>query len=269
MKKILLILSLSAIFLFTACKKEEKVQLSSSEKKSITENGEEDTLKLGFDQAFPPMGFKDDGGEFVGFDIDLAKEVTKKLNMKLELIPISWDAKDAELESGNINCIWNGFTMTGRENNYTFSDPYMKNSQVIVVKDNSKISKLDDLKGLTLEVQSDSTGENTLNSEEKKDFKNSLGNVISVSDYMTALSDLESGGCDAVLIDEVLVRYNIQNGKKIKVLDDNLSDEEYAIGFKKGNNELRDKIQKGLDELKENGKIEEISKKWFGKDISE
>ncbi|MDO4595334.1 MAG: amino acid ABC transporter substrate-binding protein [Tissierellia bacterium] len=247
-KKILLMLFM--ILSFCSCQK--------------ADDQNDNEIRLGFDEAFPPMGFRDENGEYTGFDIELAKAVAEKLNYELKLVPIAWDSKDAELQSGNINCIWNGFTKTGREDKYTFSKPYTKNRQVIVVKKNSNIKKLADLKGKRLEVQADSTGQMTI--EENEEFKNSL-EITPVSDFLTALNDLEQDSTDAILMDEVVARYNKKMGKNIEILDEALSEEDYAIGFKKGNEEFKDKIQKALDEIIAEGKASEISKKYFDKDI--
>lgn len=224
-----------------------------------------DALVVGFDQSFPPMGFKDKDG-FTGFDIELAQLVGEKMGVEVKLQPIDWDSKDAELDSGNISCIWNGFTMTGREDKYEFSKPYMKNRQIIVVNKDADAKTLGDLKGKRLELQQGSTAENALN--QKEDFKKTLGEVTTVPENLTALNDLEQGACDAVLMDEVVARYNIEQGRAFKVLDDSLSDEEYAVGFKLGNTELRDKVNDALEALAKEGKLTELSKKYFGEDIT-
>lgn len=228
--------------------------------------GNAEVLVVGFDQSFPPMGFKDKEKGFTGFDIELAQMVGEKTGMEIKLQPIDWDSKDAELDSGNINCIWNGFTMTGREGKYEFSKPYMKNRQVIVVKKDADVKNLQDLKGKRLELQQGSTAENALN--EHKEFKDSLGEVTMVPENLTALSDLEQGSCDGVLMDEVVARYNIEQGRALKVLDDSLSEEQYAVGLKLGNTELRDKIDEALEALAKEGKLAELSKKYFGEDIT-
>lgn len=225
------------------------------------------TLTVGFDAEFPPMGFKDDNGNYVGFDLDLAKEVAKRLNMDIKLQAIDWNSKDAELKNGNIDLIWNGFTMTGRENDYTWSKPYMKNQQVIVVLNNSKITKLDDLKGKKLALQLDSSAEKALNA--KADFKASLGKVLTTSTNLDALNELKMGSVDAVLMDEIVAQYNItKQGGNYKVLEEALAEEEYAVGFLKGNTELRDKVQAQIDAMAKDGTLSKISKEWFGKDVT-
>lgn len=222
-----------------------------------------EVLNLGFDEAFPPMGFKDDSGEYVGFDIELAKEVAKSENLELKLVPINWDAKDADLESGNINCIWNGFTKTGREGKYTFSDVYMKNRQVFLVREDSNIKSIDDLKDKTLVLQKESTAVNALDArdEVKKAFKE----VRELPENVTAIQEVYTKNADVVLLDEVVARYWLKNNedKKLVVLKDALGDEEYAVGFKLGNEALANKINAGLKKAKDNGAYDKIYKKYF------
>ncbi len=223
-------------------------------------------ITLGFDQNFPPMGFIGDDGEFTGFDIDLAKETAKRLDMELVLQPIDWDSKDAELESGSIDCIWNGFTMSGREDDYTWTDAYMDNSQVIVVKKDSSYQKREDLKDKNIEVQKDSSAEKAVSAD--KDFSGMV-NVSTTSDYNKGLMDLESGVVDAVVMDEIVAGYYIEHeNNNFRILDDKLSSEEYGIGFKKGNEELRDKVQKTLEDMQKDGTMKKISEEWFGRDIT-
>ncbi len=223
------------------------------------------TFTVGFDQEFPPMGFVDQDGSYTGYDLALAKEVAKRLNFTFVPKPINWDAKDLELNSGNIDCIWNGFTMEDREDKYTFVGPYMANRQVFVVAESSKIKTLSDLKGKTVEVQKDSSGLNALNREENKAMKDGFASLVEVGDYQTAMMDLESGACDAICMDSVVAEYQIKSSKKpFAILKDSLSEEKYGIGFKKGNTELADKVYKTLMAMKEDGTVDQITEKWFG-----
>ena len=223
------------------------------------------TFTVGFDQEFPPMGFVDQDGSYTGYDLALAKEVAKRLNFTFVPKPINWDAKDLELNSGNIDCIWNGFTMEDREDKYTFVGPYMANRQVFVVGESSKIKNLSDLKGKTVEVQKDSSGLNALNREENKAMKDGFASLVEVGDYQTAMMDLESGACDAICMDSVVAEYQIKRSKKpFAILKDSLSEEKYGIGFKKGNTELADQVYKTLMEMKEDGTVDQITEKWFG-----
>ena len=184
------------------------------------------------DNAFPPMGFVDDKGNLTGFDIELAKEVGKRLNLDVEIQAIDWKRKQDELDAGNVDCLWNGYTITQeRLDACSISEPYMKNRQIIAVKADSAIASLDDLKGKKLALQSESSAAEALDS--KPDFKASLGQVLLFDDNNQALLDLEAGGCDAVLLDEVVANYHVKTDAKIKVLDISLADEEYGIGFRK------------------------------------
>lgn len=223
---------------------------------------------LGLDESFPPMGFKDDSGEITGFDVDLAKEACNRLGIKLKLQPINWDAKEQELNTEKIDCIWNGFTITDeRKTKLLFSKPYMKNRQVLIVMGNSTNAKLTDFDGKKLGIQAASSAADALNGA--KDFKAKLKEVVEFKDNMTALMDLEKGGVDTVLMDEIVARYYIQmKNKGYKVLDESLSSEEYGIGFRKNDVSLMNKFQETLDAMAKDGKTAEISKKWFGKDIT-
>lgn len=221
---------------------------------------------VGFDQEFPPMGFVGDDGQFTGFDLDLAKEVASRLGLEFVPQPINWDAKDMELDSGNIDCIWNGFTMQGREDAYTWVGPYMANNQVFVVTADSDIASKADLAGKAVEVQKDSSGLAALQGE--AELSASFGSMTEVADYNTALMDLESGACDAVCMDSIVAGYQIKSsGKDMKILDDTLAAEEYGIGFKKGEDELAKAVYDTLMAMKDDGTVAKISNDWFGSDV--
>lgn len=222
-------------------------------------------FKIGLDPEFPPMGFRDTDGNYVGFDIDLAKEVAKRLGMEFEAVPINWDAKNMELGAGNIDCIWNGFTMTGREGDYLWTSPYVSNAQVVVVKENSGIESEADLAGKVLALQQGSTAENALNS--RTDIKDSLANTLFVADNVTALNDLKVGGVDAVLVDEVVADYYMAQNPGLKTVA-SLANESYGVGFALGNSALRDKVETTLQEMAADGTMKKISEEWFGKDIT-
>ena len=253
--------------------KAESTQAAASEggeetKQAAGENqASEGTFTVGFDQDFPPMGFVGEDGEYTGFDLELAQETAKRLGLTYVAQPIAWDAKNMELESGNIDCIWNGFTMTGREDEYTWSAPYMENSQVVVVMEDSGIETLADLAGKIVEVQADSSAEAAL--KEMTDLTSTFGILQTTPDYNTAFMDLEMGSVDAIAMDVIVAGYQMQEREgNFKILDETLASEEYAIGFKKGNTELCEKVQKTLEEMAEDGTMAEISKKWFGEDIT-
>lgn len=224
------------------------------------------TFTVGFDQDFPPMGFVGDDGEFTGFDLEMAAEVAKRLNLEIAYQPIAWDAKDMELDAGTIDCIWNGFTMTGREADYEWTKPYMNNNQVFVVRADSGIASAADLAGKVVDVQADSSAEAALNDNTEL---SSTFQIIPVADYNTAFMDLEAGAVDAIAMDDIVASYQITSrGADFVVLSDVISAEQYGVGFKKGNTELRDKVQATLEEMAADGTAAEISIKWFGKDIT-
>lgn len=229
-----------------------------------TEGG---TLIVGFDQDFPPMGFLGDNGEYTGFDLELAQEVAKRLGLEYKAQPIAWDAKDMELESGNIDCIWNGFTITGREDDYTWTEPYMANTQVFVVRNDSGIAGKDDLAGKVVECQADSSAEAAL--KEDPDLTVTFAQLLTTADYNSAFMDLQQGAVDAIAMDVIVAGYQIQQrNADFTILDDSLSAEEYGVGFKKGNTELRDKVQATLEDMAKDGTMKEISEKWFGEDVT-
>ena len=226
-----------------------------------------DTFTVGFDQDFPPFGYVGDDGEFTGFDIEMATECAARMGKKIVLQPIDWDAKDMELEAGTIDCIWNGFTMTGREDDYTWTEPYMANQQVFVVANDSDINSQADLAGKIVEVQADSSAEAAL--KEAPELTATFKELLTTADYNTAFMDLEQGAVDAIAMDVIVAGYQIQQrNADFKILDDSLSEEEYGVGFKKGNTELRDKVQSTLEEMAEDGTLQEVSEKWFSKDVT-
>ena len=185
------------------------------------------TFTVGFDAEFPPYGYMDDNGEYVGFDLDLAEEVCKRNGWELVKRPIDWNSKDMELTSGNIDCIWNGFTMNGREDEYTWSDPYIDNSQVFVVAKDSGIATMADLAGKAVGVQADSSALSALNEEDNSDLKNSFASLTEYADYNTAFMDLEAGALDAVAMDIGVANYQIASrGDGYVILDEKLSTEQ-------------------------------------------
>ena len=225
---------------------------------------------LGLDASFPPMGFTEADGTITGYDIDLAKEVSKSLNLEFVAKPINWEAKELELSSGSIDCIWNGFTMTEeRLEKMAFTSAYLNNDQILVVRNDGTINSLKDAEGKVIGCQSGSSAEEAI--ESNKEFASSLKSVKKYEDNLTALNDLEVGGIDAVVMDSVVADYTIKIGKRnLTVVEESLSKEAYGIGFRNDENgiELRDKVQKVLLEMAEDGTVAKISENWFGKDIS-
>lgn len=222
---------------------------------------------VGFDAEFPPYGYKDENGEYVGFDLDLAAEVAVRKGWNLIKQPINWDSKDEELNTGMIDCIWNGFTINGREDKYTWSVPYVDNSQVVVVKTDSDILKLEDLKGRVVAVQNDSsalaafTGEGA--TEENIALAAEFKELQRIGDYNSAFMNLEAGMVDAICMDIGVAMYQLEaRSSQFRMLEEQVSTEQYAIGFKLGNESLRDEVQSTLQEIYGDGTFDEIAEKW-------
>ncbi len=232
---------------------------------SLTACGSEEKFIVGFDAEFPPYGYVDDNGEYVGFDLDLAAEVCKRNNWTVEYRAIDWSSKDLELSSGTISCIWNGFTMSDdRIDSYTWSDPYVDNSQVFVVSSSSGIKSQADLSGKTVVVQAASSALDALESEDCAALTASFKELIQVPDYNSAFMYLESGTADAIAMDIGVANYQIaeRTAGAYEILSEVLVSEKYAIGFKLGNTKLRDEVQKALDEMMSDGTFQTIAEKW-------
>lgn len=225
---------------------------------------------LGLDASFPPLGFTEANGDIVGYDIDLAKEVCKRLNKEFVAKPINWEAKEMELSSGSIDCIWNGFTINEKRlEEMAFTTPYLNNDQVLVVRKDSDIKSLKDAKGKVIGVQAGSSAQEAI--EANAEFNASVKKVALYEENLTALTDLEVGGVDAVVMDSVVANYTIvTSGKPLVVVDESLAKEAYGIGFRKDETgqALRDAVQKTLEEMANDGTIAAISTKWFGTDLN-
>ena len=228
-------------------------------------------LIVGFDSAYPPYGYVGDDGAYTGFDLDLATLVAGKQGWELQLEPIDWDAKDTLMDSGAINCIWNGFTVEGRENDYTFSKNYMINAQVVVVKKGSGISSFAGLSGKTVITQVDSAAYNVLAGEEatQADLFATFAQLETISDYNTAFMQLESGAVDAVACDLSIAAYQIAaKPDAYEQLTENLSSEHYAVGFKKGDDDTASAVNEALAALDSEGKVKELCEKYADQGIS-
>lgn len=222
------------------------------------------TFTVGFDASFPPYGYQENG-EYVGFDLDLAQEVCDRNGWEIMKTPIDWDAKNIELNGGSIDCIWNGFTMNGREDDYTWTPAYINNTQVFAVNKNSGIKKAADLAGKNVLVQADSSALAALQDEENTDIKalaDSFGSLTQVPDYESALMELEAGSADAVAMDEGVALTKQAQNDNIVILDDVISQEQYGIAFKKGNDELRDQVWSTLLEMEKDGTVDKIAAKY-------
>ena len=221
------------------------------------------TFTVGFDASFPPYGYVSESNEYVGFDLELAAEVCRRQGWEVEYRPIDWDIKDVELASESIDCIWNGFTISeDRKDAYEWTKPYLDSSQVFVTLTGSDILSKNDLSGKSVTVQVASTALEAIESDEK--LMSSLGDFIQVPDYDTAFLYLESRTTDVIIVDIGVANYQIGKRKdySFNILDEALISEQYGVGFLLGNTELRDKVQKSLDEMAEDGTFLEIAKKW-------
>jgi len=227
------------------------------------ESTEKETIIIGIDDKFAPMGFRDENNDIVGFDIDYARAAAEEMGVEVKFQPIDWKTKETELNSGRIDLIWNGYTITDdRKEKVLFTKPYLANSQVIVTLKDSDINAIADLEGKNIGVQALSSALDALNSNE---VSKKIADLAEYGDNVLALTDLKTGRTDAVVIDEIVANYyNTLEDGTFKIVEESLAPEEYGVGVKKGNEELLEKLQKALDTLNENGKAAEISEKWFG-----
>ncbi len=228
------------------------------------DTAERTTFIVGFDAEYPPYGYKNDAGEYVGFDLDLAQEVCDRNGWELKKQPLDWTSKDMELNSGTVDCLWNGFTMTGRESEYTFSKPYVDNSIVFVVRADADIQEKADLAGKTVITQAGSSALAALTNEEDNEenlaLAASFATLEQTPDYNTAFMNLEAGSVDAIAVDIGVAQYHLTNGSdKFRKLDEPLSTEQYGIAFKLGNETLRDQVQTTLDEMVTDGTFDKIA----------
>lgn len=221
-------------------------------------------IVVGLDIAFPPMGFQDESNEIVGFDVDLAKAVGEILGVKVSLRPIDWKVKELELKSGKVDLLWNGYTITDeRKKEVLFSDPYLENKQIIIVKNDSAINAKADITSGKVGLQTGSTAEDAIQADEIYDqIKDSL---MMYDDNNTAMMDLDAGRISSVVVDEVVGKYYLsQNEGKYRILDEDFGDELYGVGFRLEDKALRDAVQEAINTLKTNGEGAKISEKWFG-----
>lgn len=243
---------------------------SSDQQGSGSQDNGQFTLVVGFDQSYPPYGYVGDDGQYTGFDLDLAKAVAEKNGWNIKLEAIDWDAKDALLNQGTINCIWNGFTMEGREDGYTFSDPYMLNEQVIVTKDGSGINSFGDLAGKTVMTQVDSAALDVLEGDQSSLAASFAGGAPqTIGDYNNAFMQLQSGMVDAVACDLSISAYQLAGNPGVyKQLDEPLSTEHYAVGFKKGDTDLAKQVNDALKALDEDGTVKQLCEKYADQGIT-
>ena len=262
MKKIFSLL-LAAMLVFACC-------TALAEDDSLNSILAKGKLVMGFDEAYPPMGFVDENGDHVGFDIDLAKEVCARLGVELVLQPISWDAKELELNGGNIDCIWSGLTITPeRKEMMLFSMPYLANEQIMVVLADSGIASVADTAGKVLGTQAGSASVDVLDAN--PDIASALGEIVLSDDFVAALMDLKLGGIDVLLIDSVVGNYYISqqdDPSAFAVLPEVLQAEEYGISFRLGEQALADAVNAQLIAIAEDGTLAKITAAWFANDVT-
>lgn len=261
MKKIigLILLMVMAAAIFAGCGGTDKKAPAAQAKKKVV---------IGLDDSFPPMGFRDEKNNIVGFDIDMAREATKRMGVEVEFKPIDWSAKEMELNGKRIDALWNGMNITEeRKKNVLFSDPYMESKQLIFVLSGSPIKSAADLAGKVVGVQQSSIGEEVVNKDAK--LKASLKDFKTYPDMIAAFLDMKAGRVDAVVADEILGRYYMskETGKYAAIEKPVGEVGIYGVGFRKEDKELRDKVQAVLNEMKKDGTSAKISKQWFGADI--
>jgi len=272
MKKFISIIAISAVILgFTGCssseqKQSDNQQQNTEQTQQVNENTEDDKLIIGLDDDFPPMGFRDENNEIVGFDIDLAKAAAKKMGVEIEFQPIDWNSKEFELNSGKVNLLWNGLTITeDREATMAFTDPYLKNKQIIMVKKDSDINLKSDLEGKIVGLQD---GSSAVSAVEADEIKDKIKEISAYENNIQAFTDLNIGRLDAVVVDEIVAKYYLaKNDTDFRILDENFGDESYGVAAKKDDTQLIEKLQKALDELADDGTAAQISEKWFGENI--
>ena len=234
---------------------------------AMTADEERTTLTVGFDAEYPPYGFKDEEtGDYTGFDLELAQEVCNRRGWELVKQPIDWNSKDMELNSGAVDCLWNGMTYTGRENDYTWSDPYVDNSIVIAVNADSEIQTKEDLAGKRVVAQSGSSALTALtnnpddgSNDENLALADTFASLEEIADYNNAFMQMDAGLYDAIAVDIGVAQFQLSSNEgKYRILDEPISKEEYAIAFTKGNTELRDQVQETLNEMAADGTIDKI-----------
>lgn len=278
MKKILAvcIMAIMAVSM-TACGKPAETESEPEVQEEATQEGDAaeetselsyDKIVVGMDDTFAPMGFRDENGDLTGVDVELAQAVSEQMGIPFELQPIDWSMKETELNNGTIDLIWNGYTITPeREEKVAFTNPYLKNRQVVVTMAESDINTLADLEGKTVAAQAESSAVDAI--QAKPEIQDSFKELITLETNDMCLRDMETGRSDAVVADEVLLRYYIskKGPEKYKILDEDFGEEEYGIGARKDDTVLVEAVNNAMVALKESGKTAEISEKWFDSDI--
>ena len=233
----------------------------------------EGSITIGFDNTFVPMGYEDTNGENVGFDIDLATAVFEQYGITVEWQPIDWDLKETELNNGNIDLIWNGYSATDeRREQVLFSDPYMTNQQVLVTKKESGIADVTGMTDKILGAQAGSSGYSVF--EDQPEILKDIvadGDAVQYSTFTEALIDLQNDRIDGLLIDRVYANYYLtEEGilDEFNIIDAGYASESFAVGARKSDTTLVEKINEAFTTLYEDGTFQEISEKWFGEDVA-
>ena len=271
MKKIsfVLLLVFAVCFLvITSCSKNKADSAAAVPVDAVESLKARGSLVIGYDVQFPPLAYTDDNGDLVGYDVELAEEVAKRLGVELKAIPIDWDDKDNLLEIGTIDCVWSGYTITEpRKKAHSLTFPYLANEQVLIVRKDGAVKSFNDLQGRVIGLRSTSSSEDAIN--ENPSLKNNLGDIIEYKDNKSCLDDLKVGAIDAMVMDSCFAYFiATKTGEPFDVVKTPLSSEEYSVCFRKNEPELRDEVEKILLEMAKDGTIAQISTKWFGQDVS-
>lgn len=265
-----------AVAVFAGCGNSSSKENTNSNNENVSTEGENsgegtldyDKIIVGLDDTFAPMGFRDENGELTGVDVELAKAVSEELGIPFEFQPIDWSMKETELNNGTVDLLWNGYSITEeRKQVVSFTDPYLENKQIVVTMADSDINSIADLAGKTVAAQDMSSAVAAIDAQ--PEVKDTFGELVTFETNDQCLRDLEAGRSDAVVADEVLVKYYIsqKGAEKYKILDEDFGEEEYGIGARKDDTALVEAINGAMDSLKEKGTTKEIGEKWFGDDI--
>ena len=255
----LILVGAMAVMMIAGCGAKKEADGSAKTADGLATEGK---FVVGFDANYPPYGYKDENGEYTGFDLEMAQAVADLNGWELVKTPIDWDSKDMELDSSSIDCVWNGFTINGREDLYTWSVPYVDNSQVMIVSESSGIKTLADLADKTVGVQAASAALELLEGDQK-DLSDTFKALQTFPDYNNAFVELQAGALDAVAMDIGVAQYQIKSrGEGFAIVEETLNSEQYGVGVKLGNESLRDKINAGLEELLKNGTFDELAAKY-------
>jgi amino acid ABC superfamily ATP binding cassette transporter, amino acid-binding protein len=231
------------------------------------------SITVGFDNTFVPMGFEEKNGNYAGFDIELAKYVSKKLGIQVHFQPIDWDMKETELQNGTIDAIWNGYSATDeRREKVAFTIPYMQNTQILVVKKTSGIHSVEDMTGKVLGAQNGSSG--MLDFEEHPEVLKNRVNGGDADQYQSvneAIIDLKNDRIDALLIDRVYADYYLTTegiADEYDTIPSGFESESFAVGVRPADKKLLEALNEAFKELYQEGIFQQISQKWFGEDVA-